>query len=498
MILKNYKSLWILAFAVILITSCEESDEWDIPVEETIPLTAGTANLSTYVSVGNSLTAGYTDGALFAAGQMTSMPNLLAQKFAMAGGGAFTQPMTNDNIGGLLLGGNIIQPPRLFFNGAGPARLEALPTNEITAGTPGPYNNMGVPGAKSFHLLANGYGNVAGVATGQANPYYVRMASSPNAAVIEDAVAMNPTFFSLWIGNNDVLSYATTGGYGVNQTGNFDPSTYGPDDITDPNVFAGSFSALLDALTANGSQGVAMNIPYVTTIPYFTTVPHNPVPLDAATAAQLNGAFAPYNGGLLAAEAGGLITASERAARTINFVEGYNAVTMVDGDLTDLGALGLPSYRHATANDLIVLPASSFIGTEVGGNPQFVNGVSVPLDDMWVLSENETAQVTTATNAFNGAIAQLVAQKGIAFVDANAIMQEIAAGGIQFDEFTMHSNLVFGMTFSLDGVHPTQRGYAFMANEIMKAIDATYGSNFEEAGALLKAADYTTFYPEGI
>lgn len=497
MILKNYKNLWLLAFAVILITSCE-SDEWNLPAEEVIPLTAGSANLSTYVSVGNSLTAGYTDGALFAAGQITSMPNLLSQQFALAGGGAFTQPMTNDNIGGLLLGGNVIQEPRLFFNGAGPVRLDAMPTNEITAGVPGPYNNMGVPGAKSFHLLANGYGNVAGVATGQASPYYARMASNPNAAVIEDAMAMNSTFFSLWIGNNDVLSYATSGGAGINQTGNFDPSTYGANDITDPTVFGGVYATLLDALTSNGSQGVAMNIPYVTSIPYFTTVPHNPVPLDAATAAQLNGAFAAYNGGLLAAEAGGLITASERAARTINFVEGQNAVTMVDEYLTDLGALGLPSYRHATANDLVVLTASSFIGTEVGGNPQFINGVSVPLEDNWVLSTNEISEVTVATDQYNGAIAQLVAQKGIAFVDANAIMQEIAAGGIQFDEFTMQSNLVFGLTFSLDGVHPTQRGYAFMANEIMKAIDATYGSNFEEAGALLKAADYTTFYPEGI
>lgn len=496
-ILNKYKNIGVFALSLTLLVSCSE-EEYDIPVEPVVPLTSGTADFSTFVSVGNSLTAGYTDGALFQAGQVYSMPNLLAQKFAMIGGGEFTQPLTNDNIGGLLLGGNVIQPPRLFFNGAGPARLEEMPTNEISNVIPGPYNNMGVPGAKSFHLLANGYGNVAGVPIGQASPYYARMASSPNAAIIEDAVAMNPSFFSLWIGANDVLSYATTGGYGVNQTGNFDPSTYGPDDITDPNVFAGVYSGLLDALTANGSQGVAMNIPYVTSIPYFTTVPYNAVPLDAATAALLNGAFAQYNGGLQAAEANGLITASERAARTINFAAGQNAVTMVDEYLTDLSLLGLPSYRHATSSDLLILPSSTFIGTAVGGNPQFINGVSVPLEDNWVLSSNEVSEVTVATNQYNGAILQLVTQKGIAFVDANAIMQEIAAGGIQFDEFTMHSNLVFGLTFSLDGVHPTQRGYAFMANTILLAIDEFYGSNFEEAGELLKAADYTTFYPEGI
>ncbi len=495
MILKKYKSLWLLAFAVILITSCE-TDDYDIPVEAEIPLSSGNANLTTFVSVGNSLTAGITDGALFIAGQTYSFPNLLSQKFAMAGGGNFSQPLTNDNIGGLLLGGIEIQPPRLYFDGAGPAVLDATPTTEVSNVRPGPYNNMGIPGAKSFHLLANGYGNVAGVPIGLANPYYARMASNPNAAVIEDAVAMNSSFFSLWIGSNDVLGYASSGGDGVDQTGNFDPNTYGFNDITDPTVFGGIYSIILDALTANGSQGVALNIPYVATSPYFTTVPYNAIPLDAATAGAVNAGYAPYNGGLLVAEAAGLITASERAARTINFVAGQNAVVMVDEYLTDLSALGLPSYRQATAADLLVLPGATFIGTEVGGNPQLINGVSVPLEDKWVLSHNEIAEVNVATNSYNQAIAQLVAQKGIAFVDANAIMQQIVDEGLPFDEFMMKANLVFGLTFSLDGLHTTQRGNAFIANEILKAIDATYGSNFKDAGALLRATDYTTFYPE--
>jgi hypothetical protein len=68
---------------------------------------------------------------------------------------------------------------------------------------------FGVPGAKSFHLLYNGYGNPAGIAAKTANPYFVRFASSPTATVVGDALAQNPTFFSLWIGNNDTLGYAT-------------------------------------------------------------------------------------------------------------------------------------------------------------------------------------------------------------------------------------------------------------------------------------------------
>jgi len=497
MIFNKYKTILTLAFAVALVVSCDE-DQWDLPVVEEIQLTAGDADLSNFVALGNSLTAGYTDGALFMASQNTSFPNLLSQKFALAGGGNFTQPWTNDNIGGLLLGGFEIQEPRLYFTGTGLERLDAMPTNEVSNVMPGPYNNMGVPGAKSFHLLANGYGNVGGVQSGLANPYYARMASSPNASMIEDAMAMNSSFFSLWIGSNDVLSYSLAGGDGVNQTGNFDPSSYGWADITDPNVFANVYNTLLDGLTSGGAKGVVMNIPNVSTIPYFTSVPYNPVPLDAATAAQLNGAFAAYNGGLLQVESFGLITAEERMARTINFVEGDNAVTLVDDYLTDLSGFGLPSYRQATENDLPVLPSSTFIGTTVGGNPQLINGVSVPLEDKWVLTSDEVTEVKTAVSAYNQTIASLASSYGIVMVDANAIMQQLHDTGISFDEFNMTSDLIFGMTFSLDGIHLTARGNAFMANEVMKAIDQQYGSNFEMSGNLLKAADYTTFYPEGL
>ena len=51
-----------------------------------------------------------------------------------------------------------------------------------------------------------------------------------------------------------------------------------------------------------------------------------------------------------------------------------------------------------------------------------------------------------------------------------------------------------GSAFSLDGVHPTARGYALLANEFMKAIDVTYGSNFEASGNMLNVGDYPTNY----
>jgi hypothetical protein len=483
--IKNFK--WLLLVSLTF-AACTNDDA----VPGDVPVSAGTADFSKYVSLGNSLTAGYSDGALFKRGQEGSYTNLLAQQFAQVGGGEFKIPFCgDDNLGGLLLGGAPIQGTRLFFNGSAPVNVPGTPVTEITNQLTGPFNNMGVPGAKSYHLAAPGYGNVAGVALGQANPYFVRFASSPSTSIIADAAAQNATFFSLWIGNNDVLGYATSGGAGVNQLGNINPATYGANDITDPGVFANVYSGLVDAMTANGAKGVVANIPYVTTIPFFTTVPYNPVPLDAATATQLNAGYAAYNGGLSAALNAGLISAEEKAKRTITFQAGNNAVVIVDSYLTSLAALGLPSYRQATSADLMVLPSRSFIGSTVGGNPQQINGVSVPLADNWVLSKDEIAEIKVAVDAYNASIKSIAEAKGLAFVDANAVMSQVFNGGIRYGNYHLTAGYVTGGAFSLDGVHPSARGYAFIANKFAEAINAKYGSTFKP----LDLAEYPIQFP---
>ena len=486
--IKNFK--WLVLVSLTFIACSSNDDDDTTPVE--VPVTAGSADFTKYVALGNSLTAGFSDNALFKKGQEGSYTNILAQQFALVGGGEFRIPFCgDDNLGGLLIGGTPIQGTRLFFNGAAPVNVPGTPVTEVSNYLTGPFNNMGVPGAKSFHLVAPGYGNIAGVASGASNPYYVRFASSPSARIIDDAVVQSPTFFSLWIGNNDVLSYATSGGVGVNQTGNLDPTTYGGNDITDPNVFASVYSGMLDALTANGAKGVVANIPYVTSIPFFRTVPYNAIPLDEAKAMQLNAGFTQYNAGLAQAAFAGLISADEKARRTITFQAGQNAVVMVDSYLTSLAALGLPSYRQATAEDLLVLPARNFLGTLVGGNAAAVNGLSVPLADSWVLSKDEVAEIKTAVDAYNVTIKALADAKGLAFVDANAFLSQVYNGGIRFGNYHLSATYVTGGAFSLDGVHPSARGYALIANKFMEAINAKYGSTFRS----VDLGNYPIQYP---
>jgi lysophospholipase L1-like esterase len=491
-----------LPFLGLFLIACEEDTVVPEPAgPDPVEYTSGTADFSNYVAIGNSLTAGFSDNALFIDGQTASFPNMLASNFALAGGGSFDIPFMADNLGGMTLGGNQVAGNRLIlsFLGASPSPVpvEGQGSTEISNKLSGSYNNMGVPGAKSYELLAPGYGSVSGVAMGTANPYFARFSSSETATVIGDAAAQGATFFTLWAGANDILIYATGGGTGVDQAGNLDPSTYSRNDITDPNVFAGSLDAVLQAMTANGAGGAIANLPDVTDIPYFTTVPHNPIPLDEATAAFLNSAqaYGAYNAGLAQLQQLNLITEEELEKRTITFAAGEgNAVVIIDEDLTDLTAFNpaLINMRQATEEDLMVLTSRSFIGTLANPNdPTSINGVAVPLADQWVLTPEEQATVETALNAYNQTIAGLAAAYDLAFVDANALLNQLRTNGFQqADGSVVDATFATGGGFSLDGVHPAPRGYAIIANAFIEAINAKYNSNLPGVNPL----DYTGLY----
>ncbi len=528
--MKSIKYIFISAL-LLGFTSCNDDpiDPFEEDPAAPLPaLTSGSADFSNYVALGNSLTAGFTDNALFISGQQNSFPNLIAQKFALVGGGAFTQPLTNDNIGGLLFGGTPIFDPRLYAfidpvsdedscpypdpDKTGPSVLgvspednesvPASPSTDITNNPNGPFNNLGVPGAKSFHLLAPGYGNPAGVFAGTANPYFVRMASNPSTSVIADAVVQNPTFFSLWIGNNDVLGYALSGGDGTNPITPID----GPPGVG----FNQTYGALIAALTAGGSQGVVANIPDVTSIPHFTTVPFdaldpcNPLiaPQIDALNAQLYGPLSNIFTALGEPDRIKLLSSTENNPVLINDENATDRTAQIAGALTPV--LGAPTAnafgaifgkaRQATATDLFVLPSSTAIGSITNSAPAPINvrGISFPLEDKWVLLPSEQAEIAEATIAFNDFIQSAANQAGLAFLDANSVLSQVSSGSLESGDFNLTSSLVTGGAFSLDGVHPTARGYALIANEVMKAIDATYGSNFEASGNLLDIGDYPT------
>lgn len=535
---KNLKYIGLLAIAVSL-TACNDEEDFEEFLDEqpqptvVLPaLNAGSVDFSNYVALGASFTAGFTDGGLFIASQENSFPNTLAKQFANAGGGTFTQPLMSDNYGGLALGGSRIQDPRLVFGGAGPIPLEDA-IGPVTVGTDllspptGPFNNVGVPGAKSFHMIAPGYGNLANLSAGLANPYAVRLTgATPDASMLELAAAQNPTFFTLSeVGGNDVLGYATTGGDGTNP-------------ITPNATFDFSLNTIVNALTSNGAKGAIGNLPDITSLSHFTTVPFNPLdPTDSSFGPQiplLNSIFGALNPIFNAVDPARAIVFSETEA---------SAVVIKDESLADISGIiiaqlnasptfpafiaqfGLPpaaaplvanllgntygQTRQATEEDLFVLPSSSVIGTvnttNVGvlmgqGLPQAlagqfsVEGITLPLEDKWVLLPSEQLEIANATATYNASISAIASAKGLALVDLNSILTQATTTGVQFDSYNLDTRLVFGGLVSLDGIHLTARGYALMANSFLDAIDTTYGSNFRASGNVAKADDFGVNY----
>ena len=485
--------------------SCEP--ELDNPIDEAGFYTAGEADFSNYVALGNSLAAGYADGALYITGQENSYPNIMAKQFAKVQvTNGFTQPLMADNAGGLLLGGTQITSNRRVLavgangNPSPQVYTGMQPTTDITNVLSGPFNNMGVPGAKSFHLLAPGYGNIAGVPLGTANPYFVRFASSPQATILADAVAQNPTFFSVMAGENDVLSFATSGGIGMDQTGNTDLTSYGPNDITDPQVFASVYSQIVTEMLATGADGVLTSVPDVTAIPYFTTIPNNALVLDAPTAASLTGFFQAVAGifaqGAIQQGASPEQAQALAAQYAITFNAGPNRF-LIDVPASQMNPLG---FRQMTEEELLVLTidqqalaqgyGSVVLTPEVmqvlgllqqGGQPtqeqaQLVLNAVSGIDDKDALDNQEIQAIDTATNSYNATIKALAQANGLAFADVNAFLTQVVNGGISFDAGTVTAQFVTGGAFSLDGVHPTPRGYAAMANLVIDEVNQTYNA----------------------
>jgi hypothetical protein len=485
--MKNINKYIIALSAAAVLTSC--THEFPEPVEAT----SGNADFTKLVSVGNSLTAGYLNGALYTAGQDNSFPSIIAQQMQSVGGGTFNQPDIGSEHGFFGVSGTTI---------LGRLRLVGIsPTPHIPGDIPTAYggdksalNNFGVPGVTLLTALIPATGGPdAGAANPAYNPLYARFASSPSAdgvtgsTVIGDAAAAladNGSFFTFWLGNNDVLGYATGG-------------ASNPAILTSPGDFDSRLqSALGTMLAANeNANGAVANIPNVSDVPYFTVVPWNALPLDAGTAALVNGAFndpaTGYNPGLGAALALGIIDQEEYALRTVEYIEGQNGILIEDDELTTAdisaafgfpaGSVILPNYRLTNATDLIVLPTAAEIGQLADpNNPLSIKGVAVALGDNAVVTAAELVEVNESVTAFNSSIAAMVDANSdrLVLVDVNTIFSNLVANGAAINGSGIDASFIppFG-AFSVDGVHPNSRGYAYIANRFIEAINGKFNSD---------------------
>ena len=536
----NIKSLITVALVAFVIVSCKQEVITLTPPVNPTPETPtgskGNADFSKYVSIGNSLTAGYQAGALFTDGQNNSFPLILSKQFSIAQGTTltFNQPDINSvngyNSSYSNPGAGVIRGRLVLFAADG-VQAHAVPTPAGATGVPAPYNTADLPTAYTGDKTKLNNFGVPGILLGQAlipqtggpstgNPYYnglyARFASNPGTStILGDALATQPTFFTFDLGNNDVLGYATNGGdnNGIQMTDQTSFSTY----------YQNAIGALM---TNSAAKGVVSTIPYVTTIPFFLTIAYNPIPLDAATVTQLMGAsgFGGYNQvmqglaatltanpgafGLTAAQASPII--AQIGTRYVNYTaSSNNKILIKDETLIDLGPFfdgmlgagaitsaqraGLTPYqqvRQATSTDLIPLTAGGILGTVVGGNPLYVNGVSIPLEDKYVLLPSEQMAIKNAIDGYNATINGVAAafSTRVAVADVNAAFTSFVTNKIVGSDgifITPNFSPPTG-AFSEDGVHPNSRGYAYLANIFIDAINAKFGATVPHASL----ADY--------
>jgi len=374
----------------------------------------GSANFTTYVALGDSLTAGYSSSALAHTYQVNSYPALIYRQ-ATGKTTGFEQPLiSNPGISGLAVC-NGANPPAP----CGILRLAALGVSPTIVPTPGrgtpenltlprPYNNMAIPGQTVHQLLTQTTGGFSDVILRQTG-----------FTQLQQGLSLKPTFVTLWIGNNDALGAAVSGIAVEGVT------------LTPVESFKADYTTIVGAITTAGARMAMATIPDVTSIPYVNTISRFIVN--------------PQTGQVV----------RDPSGNPIPFI-GPNG-PLQSGDFVLLGATTEISQGR--------------------GIPTALGGSGLPLSDSSVLSAAEAAKIRDYVNSYNAIITKAASDSGSALVDINALFKGIATNGLHVGGISYSSAFLTGGLFSYDGVHPTAFGYAYIANTFIDAINDTYGGD---------------------
>ncbi len=109
-----------------------------------------------------------------------------------------------------------------------------------------------------------------------------------------------------------------------------------------------------------------------------------------------------------------------------------------------------------------------------------------PLTDSGFLTASEIAQVQTTIDAYNSAISQEVAAVGGILVDIHSYFQTLESG-VTINNYNATTGFLGGL-FSLDGVHPTNTGYALIANQFIAALNSSAKTNIVQVNVSAVAA----------
>lgn len=418
---------WIAPLALVAaLAACVSDDSLEPPADA-----AGLedALFARYVAFGNSITAGFQSAGINDSVQVLSYANLLAGQM----GTEFNLPLLN-------------RP------GCPPPLLNIF--TQTPVGDPGPLGcalrNPGIP--EYLNLVAIPGAAVLDVydplGTGNSSNTLTQIIGGSRSQ-IENAAEVQPTFVTVWIGNNDALGAATNSA----NPGN-------PTLVTPPATFSARYAAMLDSLTAFGTieGGVLIGVVQVGAAPFFTQgrvwkgfeqqFDALTTPLNVFDVANACLTFTP-------------ISPTDTLWTSVPFTVGGRTLSAANAKLDSVQAGTLPPAS--------VVPAT------------------VTCADDQAITNDEMANLASAVTQYNAAIAAAAADLDWIFVDPNDLLGTLSAtpGAIlSFPAFPgtgptaeQSQNTPFGSALSRDGIHPSSSTHRLVANALIQAINAKYGTS---------------------
>ncbi|MDX2445018.1 MAG: hypothetical protein QNK30_14580 [Bacteroidales bacterium] len=457
--------------------------------ETRIEYSAGSIDVTRYVGIGDGFSGGFMDGSLYSNGQNNSVASILASQMTVIGLQDFQQPdISSAN------GYNIIESDESNQKGkwvySFPNMTQSEPDRILTEGEyPTTYSgdlslpgNFAVPFARSFELDDPAL---------SANIYYDRFASDPgNSSILTDILIENPSFFTLWIGMNDFLGYATQGGTG-NPDPPGDPSLIEEKDLTPVALFQTKISSFLSELLEEPNRkGAILQLPMFDDLPFFYTYPYDFMLLSGTALGFAQSYYSSFNQAVSAHN----VQYPDEKRPFIPFNDNGSTLypqplVIVDDSLSDAyypdGITPLPKLRQLNEDEMILL---SFPLDKM----EFGYGSVDPVTQEYYLKDSQINEIRARIEAFNEVLEQEVNKYPgrLIFVPVSELIHEIAETGkidswgrpasdevLSYNGLPLEGTLGLNSIFSLDGLHFNPRGNALLVNQILKAINEGFGSN---------------------
>jgi lysophospholipase L1-like esterase len=153
--------------------------------------------------------------------------------------------------------------------------------------------------------------------------------------------------------------------------------------------------------------------------------------------------------------------------------------------------------QYSAATHVPVANLSALLGIAAGDFVTPAGLTQIPLilggaqkgqvTDAGVLTAAEVVTVKAQVVAFNQVIAAQATASGATLVDINALFNTLATSGLNVNGVMGNAGFLGGF-FSLDGIHPTNTGYAVVANKFIDAMNAGIGTKIADVNLVPIAA----------